>query len=425
MRVITFVIVVALICLLAGCWDIKELEDLIFIDAIGIDRDPGGEGPTLTIEHLIPVEGGGGGGGGAIGGGGGGPTTPQAVVHKASGETLTKTLDQLRTMLPGELFFGYVRVIIVGEEAAKKDMAQIMEFIDRSHRLRRSSILLITPGKASDILAITDPHKLPVGEVLGKLVDETVYNGFAFPIRVGEVAEALAISGIEPVITRVVAIEFPDKPGGQSDQSGGTSEGHQPGSGKDGTIAQKPGEHKVSGMAVFKGFEPLGWLNETETRGWGWITNHIFRGHSVVLTPRSGPGLNNPLTFYYSGGKTSTEVSIDNDNKVTVHLKVKAWGEVFEWVSKQDLVEPSVIKDLEADLAANVKSEVEAALAKAQELGSDIFGFGFELSRQHRREWDDRFKDEWTQLFPEIPVKVTVEAIVNNTGITVRPLREK
>jgi len=59
-----------------GCWDRKELEHIVFITSIGVDRDPGGE-LTLTVESSLPQPGASGGAGQT---GGIGTKGPQGIV---------------------------------------------------------------------------------------------------------------------------------------------------------------------------------------------------------------------------------------------------------------------------------------------------------------------------------------------------------
>ncbi len=411
--------VLMLAFILTGCWDNKELEKLVLVDALGIDRISGHEELVITVEHFITTQTG---VGGQIGGGQG--TTPRSTVHQAGDRTLSAALDRLQESLQNRVFLGYVSVVIVGEEAAREDMRQILELIDRNPVLRRAAYILITPGKAGDVLATSNPDGLPVGDVLLGLLREIDRTGTAFATRVGDdLFEPLAISGIEPAIAKVVSKVFAT-PDTASVMPGGRTAGNQPGSGDPGTVAEKPGDHRIAGMAVFHNAKLVGYLDETEARGWGWVRGRVKGGHAVVLTPRSSHGKPAPVTFRFYGGKPSIKTDIV-DNRARVYISVKMQGKIDEWLDTQELIDPDVIDNLEMDLATLVKSDIEAALAKAQSLGSDIFGFGYSLSRQHRREWNMMFEDHWSEIFPTVPVDVKVEASIVNTGITLGSMKIK
>ncbi|MHB1421205.1 MAG: Ger(x)C family spore germination protein, partial [Bacillota bacterium] len=412
-----FLLLVLLAMVISGCWDLRELETDAMIVGIGIDKGPGDE-LTLSVEQAMPTSVGG--GGASAGGGGGGMIMTSRLVHRARGKILTEARDRLETVLVRQLFFGYTGVIVVGEEAAREDMDRIIAFIYRSPLIRRSAFILITPGKASDVLATLHPHESTASEIIRNLLTETDQTGVAFPVRVGELFEILAIPGIEPVATRVtVSAEqtTPSSPG----EADHTDKGMQ---NEASDLPSKTGQHKIEGMAVFKGDRLVGWLDKDESRGWGWILGRIKHGHSDVLTPRSARGRFSPVTFRLEGGKTSTKISFKDGQPVAL-LTIKAKGDVLEWVNSQNLVDPGVIRSLEADYAAKIKSQAEAAVRKAQEFNSDIFGFGFAFFRQHRQEWKTEFAQKWPEIFPQMRVEVKVEATILHTGTVIRALKLK
>jgi spore germination protein KC len=62
-----------------------------------------------------------------------------------------------------------------------------------------------------------------------------------------------------------------------------------------------------------------------------------------------------------------------------------------------------------------------AALKKAQELNTDIFGFGEVIHQKYPKEWKELEK-RWDEVFPEIEVKVIVKSKLNLTGEITRPI---
>ncbi|KZL90775.1 hypothetical protein CLMAG_36860 [Clostridium magnum DSM 2767] len=82
---------------------------------------------------------------------------------------------------------------------------------------------------------------------------------------------------------------------------------------------------------------------------------------------------------------------------------------------------PDIIRSMEKKLENSIKSDVMAAIEKGQkEFKSDIFGFGFNLYRQHPREWHKDYEKIWDDIFPDIPIKVNIDAKINNTGTNIR-----
>jgi spore germination protein KC len=397
-----------------GCWDKKELETLAVITSIGFDRDPVRDEIILTVENSLPES--------RIGGGAGrqsdvsGTQAGRGIIYQARAKTLSAALARIQQIVQNRLFFSYVRSIVIGEEAARRNMNQIIGFLDLNPQLRRSALVLVTPGTASSVLSTVVPQKTLVSDAIRSQVEEGNQTGVSFSTRMGSsIFTPLATQGLEPIAARVIPLRMPI----ESAQTVETPDD----SGSQGTVVQEAGLLKVSGMAVFREERLVGWLDEKETRGWGWINGRVRRGYAVTMTPLSSHGKMNPVTFHLLGGKSSIKYSLNN-GKVTAHVNINVRGEVVEWTPRIDLIDPDIINSLETDLAKVVKSEVEAALNKGQrELKTDIFGFGSHLFRKHKREWNREFKDKWPKLFPSISIDVNVKARIENTGNIMRALK--
>ncbi|WP_079907220.1 Ger(x)C family spore germination C-terminal domain-containing protein [Carboxydocella sp. JDF658] len=68
-----------------------------------------------------------------------------------------------------------------------------------------------------------------------------------------------------------------------------------------------------------------------------------------------------------------------------VWVKIREEGNLVEVKGPIDVSKPEVIKELEPLHAAAIGNEVMAAINKAQELGSDAFGFGETFRRKFPR----------------------------------------
>jgi hypothetical protein len=66
-------------------------------------------------------------------------------------------------------------------------------------------------------------------------------------------------------------------------------------------------------------------------------------------------------------------------------------------------------------LAAEVKRNVEHALAVAQPLGWEMFYFKRTLKAYKSKDWE-RIKDRWDGIYPTMPVYVNVRVSIINVG---------
>lgn len=404
------------IVFLPGCWDMKEMEQLGFVTLIGIDHYDDKDQLILTVgidnvKAIQAVE-------------SGSSSKNQITIYQASAPTLFAALSRIQQIAKKSLFLSNIRTIVIGEEAARKNMREILSFLDRDRQLRRSSSVLITSGKAADVLSTIDSGGTSASETLFALIDVMQKTGVAFKTSLGDdLFEPLAISGIEPIATRVLTTSPPAKLmiEGQDGEFGITR--NVPGDqGTQGTVEQQKGQLRVSGMAVFRGLKFMGWLTEKESMGWGFIMGKVPQSTLVSSTSHKGTL---PVTFHLTNGKSSIKYNLRN-GKITANVTIKVQADLSQWDANEDLLKPGDIKGLEADLAEAVKSDAMASLKKAQrELKSDIFGFGFQLNKHDYREWNLHYMDRWPEIFPTLPINIKVIARIQNTGTVVNGIKNR
>lgn len=94
----------------------------------------------------------------------------------------------------------------------------------------------------------------------------------------------------------------------------------------------------------------------------------------------------------------------------------------LEQKGTQELLLPETIKILEQKISRQVETEVMAAVRKAQELDSDIFGFGLAISRAQPQEWK-QLEQNWEKLFPTVELKVHAICKIKRSNLLAKVLR--
>lgn len=73
---------------------------------------------------------------------------------------------------------------------------------------------------------------------------------------------------------------------------------------------------------------------------------------------------------------------------------------------------------MERQMATVITNDINAALKKARELGSDIFGLGQSIYQGYPKEWK-QLRDTWNdEGFKEVEVKIEVKANIRRSGLT-------
>ncbi|MCR4403631.1 MAG: Ger(x)C family spore germination protein [Firmicutes bacterium] len=383
----------------AGCWNRREIESLGFVLAAGLDEAAEEGKIQLTVHIAKPF---------AIGGGEGGRAATEERPFwsvSSTGYTVFEAVRNLLSQSPRRPFWGHNRFILIGEEFARRGLADALDVIARDGESRRRVWMIVAKGaKASDLLQVEfELERMPSEGGMGILegarrglstVGEGMLNDFLQRLK-GE--------GIEPIATRAEIVPRP-----QRFDIRGELERETMG-----------GTARLTGAAVFKDDRLVGWLDKEETRGYNWIAGKVRSGVIVIENPREqGKFVGLEILGARSGFKLELK-----DGKVGVTVKVEAEANVADVQGFVDLLgTPEIWSSMERRMAAVIENEVLAAVARAQELGSDIFGFGAELNRRYPRKWSEEFRDRWDEEFRKVDVKVEVKAKLRRMGLTLQSL---
>ena len=106
-------------------------------------------------------------------------------------------------------------------------------------------------------------------------------------------------------------------------------------------------------------------------------------------------------------------------SKIKLNIKVT----IEEYNDKASLTDVNKLKQLQNELSQHVKTQTDNTIKTIQKKYKlYIFGFGLKLHQQHRKKWDDVYKEKWDEMFPNILVHVEVDSKILNTGQKIRSL---
>jgi spore germination protein KC len=407
-RMLLFVLLMILSLILSGCWDYIEYEDLAQIVGMGMDYNNESHQITITILYPSIKKGKSG-----LTASSGATAGPQWIVHSVTDTTLLGAVTKLQEVIPQKMFYGYLKVLVIGEEAAKYNLMEIIDEFNRTPSVHNSVNILISSGKAEDVLKTVDPDHIFSSLELHDLVHLGMNTGAAYVVTLNDFTQMLAIGGWEATAPRVISIAAkPEK----EEVKGGTQSKLRFNEERIGTI-------RVTGMAVFKGKKFAGWLEEKESRGFGWITGKKI--NPFIVAEIAGEASTEDILYYRvdeANGKIKVQMVnnqpvIDVDVTVNADLRKYYRNKGTEFISAEEI---SIAQQILSDC---IRSDIDAALQKGQkELKSDIFGFGFALFRNDPSLWKNEYEAKWEEVFPNIPVIISVDAKVINTGTTTKRL---
>ncbi|MBU8880850.1 Ger(x)C family spore germination protein [Bacillus sp. FJAT-29790] len=365
--------------LLSGCWDRVEVNDLAIVTATAIDHTEDDQ-IKVSVQVFIPRALGSGGG---TGGGG----EESTLVRSGIGSNLADAVSKLQMHLPRKLFWGQCKVFIFGKDLAKKGIQEQLDYLTRFPQPRDRAYMYVSKD-AEKVLELLPPLERYSGEVLKELSDFQI----GMRITMKDLTLMLTNEAQNAALPDVKIL--PPEEGKKETE----------------TIPF------ISGTAVFKKDKMIGRMNANHTRGILWLRNEM-KEYTISFRPagESGEISLSPVT---SDVKLIPSV-MDGQWKMTV--KVRTEGNVVQNETKLALLNPVIIQRLEKDFQKKIKNRIELAVKQLQEeFNADIIGFAEKFHRHYPKEWK-KVKNRWDEVFPQVEVKVNVEAYIHRPGFTGAP----
>ncbi|MEW8958124.1 Spore germination protein B3 [Moorella humiferrea] len=406
-RALLYFFLVLVSFFLTGCWSRHEIEELAIIAAVALDAAPGDQ-VRLSVYVIIPrtVA-----GGPSMGGGGGGEPARAGEVFSATGSDFLQAARRLEEMVPRRLLWSQNRVLILGEELARRGLSYL-DFFTRERQMRLTTPVLITQGEGRKVLELPPGVELTTGAILTGIQR----NRTTFKIELKDLLAMWEAPGDNPVLPQVVMTPTPELES-QEVKSGGDTGGKD--GGQKGEEEKKPPEAvAIKGAGAFRDDRLAGWLDEKETKGLMWLRGEVQEGVITVKLPDRGgdKGTGQASVIFHRAG-TQVKPLVEG-NRLTFNIEIGGQCELAEALINLDPDRPEDLLAIQEAVNRAVEERVLAAIRKAQqEFQADIFGFGETLHRSNVRYWR-QVQDHWNEEFSRAQIQVKINLHLSRLGMT-------
>lgn len=376
----SFILIISIL-LLSGCWNRIEVNDIAIVTAVGLDLLED-EKIRLTLQVAIPSK-----LGPTSGPTGGGDNSTFMISD--TGDTLSEAYRHLQGKLSRRIFFSHSRVLLIGEELAKKGVSHILDFYSRYHEPRMNSYIMFTKGDAFEVIK-NEPN---LESVSAEETRELTKLSVGLTVNIKEFLDMLLTEGLEPV-----APKFSSEPMEVNVEN------------------ESKKTQAINGAAIFKDDKLVGWMDDSETRGILWLRNEMDLGVITVKVPEEKGGGNISCNIIRSETNIVPKIK---DGKIKISVNTTSEMNVMENASELNLDDSKNIDKLQEELEKDIKERIQEVLDKAKnDLDSDIFGFGEAVYKKYPRQWNEKYKKEWNEGFSEIEVTIKPTVFVRRIGLT-------
>ncbi len=391
-----YIILITMLSLsLSGCWSRQEPKTLALINSVIYDFiDTGGY--QVTVEVINPSS--------QDGGKESGKSSSIIVINK--GPSLPEAIRNVSESLDRTIFGGHNKVRFFTEKFAKRDITSIMDYLLRDRLTDENPLMVIIkhddPGQIySSMLGLSET----VGDYVDGLSEtQPSTTSKAVFVKTLDFIKDYYEKGKQPVAGVVELVESSPQP---SDNAGADARNSEGGS-------DKKYKAVYTGLAAFKDTKLVGYMDESETRAYNFITNNIERAIISLVSGKS------ETVAIVQDSKAEIKTEIEN-GQITINVHVKNHMAIIQASGAVDISKIEPLKTVEADFNQQIAKEINAAIQKAQhEFQSDIFGFGVFVHRNHPEEWKE-IKENWDDYFAKAVINVSVESIANRSGAIKQP----
>ncbi|MGE6486871.1 Ger(x)C family spore germination protein [Paenisporosarcina sp. NPDC076898] len=396
---IKFILLLLFVSLmLAGCKGKSELNEILIVSSIGIDQE--GEETVVHLQVVNPS------GQSNVQGSGSGGTV---YTYTERGKTLYEAVKKVNNILPRKAMFSHVTCIVVGEEYARETgISMIFDFIERNNQIRDNVAMLVAKNsKAKDILSLYTPiFKNPAESLKNRIQIASASTGISEGITEREVINWTYGDHRDPVILGVERLNLSEMGKEMSNLE---------------NINANNKTFKITGLALFNKDRLTGWYDDNQAIGWAMVNNRVKEPIIITDECENEDGY---IGFSVKHIKSNVKPLV-TDSEVTFQVNISGTAVLQEITCNMDVSDPNNLIDMEKQVEAAIKEDIERAVEQAKEQKLDVFGFGKLVYEKEPKKWKEKYKKEWGNELANVKVDPVIFIRMESVGTRVNSIHEK
>ncbi|WP_020060983.1 Ger(x)C family spore germination protein [Bacillus sp. 123MFChir2] len=373
---------------LTGCWDRTELNDLAIELGWGLDQAKNNK-LEISAQFIIPSKMG-------MGQSGRSNAGKSVFIESGTGRDILEAGLMMQTKLSREVFRGHQRVIVIGEQLARRGLAPVLDAYSRDPDIRlRADTLVVKGSTAKQFLEASNP--LETIPALGALKEH---------MQIEELGDTSLLNfliagtsdGINPILPVIKLIHSSKK------QDKTNFKGFQ-----------------IVGGAIFnKNLKLVGYINIQKWLTTLWLVNRLSKQTITATVPQG----NGSASLYMT--KIDRKIKpIIRGNTIKYDIVLSGEGTIQENNTNLDLTQPKNLILLEHVLEKESEKQALQTIKKVQkQYGTDIFGFGEAIHHKYPSKWKG-LKKNWDKQFRKVEVSIHANLTIRRVGLTGPSLQVK
>lgn len=359
--------------LLSGCWDNKEVQDINYITALGIDYKDNKyiiyvqmlDFATIAKQESSK------------------PTEKAPIwVGRGTGTTLTEALIDLYTSSQQRVSWGHVTALVLTESVLQpKQLSQVFDLTNRSQEIRYTKWLYGTKDKMEDLFTVSPFFQLsPLHSLLHEPRESYVQFSFIRPIQF--------VNFIRLYREKAATVILPSLHISTQNWSE--------------NLKQHP-ILEVNGGFLIKNKELMGWLKRSDLLGTRWLAS--ANTHAAVIVKTDGEAIG---SIRLENPHSSIEV-IRRPNDALYRIKLNVTGTV------QTMYKTVGINEMKRLTEETLRKEMHNTFHKAALIHADPYELCLQLYRTDPKLWK-KLVEQKKEINDETPLELEVDVNLRYWG---------
>ncbi|WP_456287731.1 Ger(x)C family spore germination protein [Paenibacillus sp. AK002] len=359
--------------LLTGCWDNKEVQDINYITALGVDYKD--EKYIIYVQMLDFA---------TIAKQESGKQTEQAPIWigRGTGSTLTEALIDLYTSSQQRVSWGHVTALVLTEAVLKPEqLSQVFDLTNRSQEIRYTKWVYGTKDKMEDLFTVSPFFQLsPLHSLLHEPRESYVQFSFIRPIQF--------VNFIRLYREKAATVMLPSLHISTQNWSE--------------NLKQHP-ILEVNGGFLIKNKELMGWLPRSDLLGTRWLASN--NTHAAVVVQANGEAVG---SIRLEKPQSTIEV-IRKPDDASYRIKLNVIGTV------QNVYKQVGIKEMKRSTEDTLRKELQNTFRKAALIHADPYELCLQLYRVDPILWK-KLAEEKKDIYDETALEIDVDVNIRYWG---------
>lgn len=306
---------------LNGCWDAHDVETLSLPIAAAFDRhQPRSEEGVKPMYDITSLS----------------PNFSTEAPKKYAAETITAPIigevrNKRHFESPYRYVVGMLQLVIFGEDVARLGLVSVTDILFRSPQISDSIFLAVVEGRGDEMLKTPIEDFPNMGVYLMDLLRNAGKNTFMVTTNLHQMAEGSLIPGRNAVLP---LLKLQDK------------------------------KAVLAGTAIFNKGRMIAKIDQEETRTLIFLREPKSTGYMGYTINQEGDTLDQGSIYAHASRKVKVQ---RQDDHFVFTVQISLQGSLIERFKKESLLEkPEALKEIEDQMALDIKKECEAFINKMQ-----------------------------------------------------------